>query len=97
MNYNTYYKLNDKILKALDYYALKNDCVNDSYYISKILLEELAEGAYRNKEILETAGKWLNGGSTLVLINALKYTRHDDNNIDHFNARDLLDTVSLYI
>ena len=94
MNYKTYHNLSEKFKADLKKYAIKNHCVNDQYYTALNILSEMSQKAYYNSDYLQIAGKWFDGGSTLQLKEALRYTSYEDNNIIHFNAMILMDTIN---
>ena len=94
MNYKKYHKLTTEFNIALEKYVVERNEVDDSYHIAKVLLSEMNEKAFRNKEYLEIAFKWFNSGSTLELKEALIFTSYKENNLAHSNAMCLLDAVS---
>ncbi len=94
MEYKKYFKLSQEFSIALKKYVIERDEVNDHYYIAKILLSEMNEKAYRDKEYLEVAYKWLNKGKTLKLKEALRFINYKDDDLAQFNALLLMDSVS---
>jgi len=94
MEYKKYHKLTTEFSIALKNYVVERDEVDDSYYVAKVLLSEMNEKAYRDKEYLEIAYRWFNKGKTLKLKEALRFTSYDWDNITHFNAMCLMDSVS---
>jgi len=58
------------------------------------LFNEMEIRASQNKHYLQLFVKWLTSGSTLALKEALAGVSYDENNLTHFNAMALLDTVA---
>jgi hypothetical protein len=93
MTYKEYYKLNNKFITALKLYVVDRNTETDEYYTAVNLLTEMSEKAYIDKGFCSIAGKWLDGGSTLELKEALRYTSYNEN-ILYSNAMCLMDAVS---
>lgn len=95
--YKDYFRLSDLFKKALDAYVLENDCVNDIYYMAKVFLGGINQKAYRDKEYCTLCIKWLSKADTILLKDLLEITKFNDSNLIHYNAFDLMDSVSLKI
>ena len=95
MTYKDYHLLSNTFTNTLYSYVIKTDNVNNSYYLARVLLNEMSEKAFKDKLYLQIVCKWFNGGGTLDLMKALFFTTYDSNNLIHFNAMSLLDSVSL--
>ena len=93
MDYKELYALSNKFDEALKCYVIQRDEVDDSYYVAKVFLSELAEKSYKNTELRNEFGKWLKHGSTIRLKNVLRHTAYNDSNLVHFNAMALIDSV----
>lgn len=96
MDYKEYFRLNKKFCESLECFAIKKGLVNDIYYVAKSLLIEMNEKASSDNKYLEISSNWLNGGMTLDLKEALRFINYKDDNLVHFNAMCLLDSVSAY-
>jgi hypothetical protein len=94
LEYKEYYRLREAFKASLTKYVIENNCVDQSYYIALLLLIQMGVRAYRDSDYLEIVSKWFLGGMTLELIDALEHTSYDHNNLAHFNAMALLDSVS---
>jgi len=95
MDYKLFYGVIEKFKKNLEIFALENDRVDSTYYTALRLIDELHTKAYLSEKSLEASLAWLNGGKTIALKNALKFTSYDDNNLVHCNAMSLMDSVKL--
>lgn len=96
MDYKELHALSNKFDEALKCYVIQRDEVDDSYYVAKVFLSELAEKSYKNTELRNEFGKWLKHGSTIRLKNVLRHVKYNDSNLVHFNAFALIDTVHAY-
>ncbi len=94
MSYKKYFKLSQEFSLALKNYVIERNQVNNHYHTAKILLSEMNEKAYRDKEYLKVAFKWLNNGKTLALKDALSFTSYKSDDLDQLNSFLLLDSVS---
>lgn len=94
-DYRKYYYLSCKFEKALKNYAITHKENNAIYTTALKLLSEIDNHAFYNAEYLADVTKWFNHGSTLLLINLLEKTSYNSNNLIHFNAMTMLDTVTL--
>ena len=96
MDCKEFHALNNKINEALKYYVLRNDYVDDKYYVAKMFLSEISELGYRNAGIRNLAGDWLKKGGTLRLQQVLKFTSYNYSLL-HFNAMSLIDSVRVRV
>jgi len=95
MNYSDYYTSIKKIQKQLTEYVLRRNEVDGIYHTAKIFLQELNEKANQNLECFNASKEWVFKGGTLNLKKALEFTSFEENNLAHFNAFALLDSVRL--
>jgi len=93
-NHTTQTKFTMSILKSLQKYATDNNTATDVYYTALRLVTNMKIKANHDSKYKEVFNKWLTSGSTLALKEALAGVSYDENNLVHFNAMALLDTVA---
>lgn len=82
------------ILKSLHQYAIDNNTATDVYYTALQLITKMKIKASHDSKYKKVFNTWLTSGSTLALKEALTGVSYDENNLIHFNAMALLDTVA---
>jgi hypothetical protein len=89
----TFQKL-ERLNRNLEQYALKNNQVNESYYIAKNLIAEMSQKSYKNENYCKDVYIWLMEGSTLKLKKLLSHLNYEEENLNHFNSFALIDTIN---
>lgn len=95
MKHNEFFNLLRIFKIKFRVYTIENNLVNDSYYISKVIIDRLTEKAYHSKNYTDF-GDWLKKGGTInlkKLLLKLDYYQEDD--LFHFNAFSMMDSFSL--
>jgi len=93
MKYEELHTLSNKFNEALKHYAIRNDSVNNEYFLARVFIDKLTEKSFKNKELRNEFGKWLKYGGTIRLKNVLRHVKYDDSELIHFNAMCLIDAV----
>lgn len=95
VSYTDFYPLMQQFKRMLNTYVFEMDQVNDAYHVARRFIEEVNMRAYTDLKTMEKMYNWLLKGGTLLLVQLLiTNTCYDDNDICHFNAMTLLDTVN---
>lgn len=94
MNTGKLIALTNTLFNNIKCYCLENDSIDNVYYTSINLMTDLKDLAFRNNEVSDKLIEYLDKkSSTLTLKQILSYIKYDDNNLIHFNAFALIDTI----
>ena len=95
VSYTDFYPLMQQFKRMLNTYVFEMDQVNNAYHVACRFIDEINLRSYTDLNTREDMYKWLLKGGTLFLMQLLiTNTCYDDNDICHFNAMTLLDTVN---
>ena len=95
VSYTDFYPLMQQLKRMLNTYVFEMDQVNDVYHVACRFIEEVNLRAYTDLKTREKMYNWILKGGTLLLMQLLTTnTCYDDDDIRHFNAMTLLDTVN---
>ena len=98
--YNSLYKCKQLFQKDIEKYIIDNELTyDDSYFICKKWLNDMLEKAYKNEDCLnEFSTYFLLKPTTSYLRKILnKHTNYNEDNLIHFNAMCLMDSVKASI
>ncbi len=89
-------RLKRELSIKLTKYGIENNVDRAQLFLARKMLDRLVIFCYREKHTAVLFLEWLSNGSTLILQKLLKEkTSYYEDNLTHYNAFALLDTVNI--